>query len=310
VSSEPRATGRVAHPYLRSGAFVPLDAEGAAAYDQLIAQAVAEDLGGEDITTEAVVEADLECVGSIVARGAGVIAGLPIAARVFASIDNRIGFQPLVEDGRFVDAGTVVATVAGPARGLLTGERVALNFLGRLSGIATLTRRYVDAVGALPARIADTRKTTPGLRALERYAVRAGGGVNHRFDLASAVLIKDNHLEAAGSVGEAVRRARAHAGLGIAVEVECDDLGQVREATEAGADSVLLDNMDVETMRAAVALARGKAVVEASGGMALGRVHDVAATGVDVISVGALTHSAPALDVALDFVPAPMRDSV
>jgi len=191
---------------------------------------------------------------------------------------------------------------------LLTAERVALNLLGRLSGIATLTRRYVDAVGELPARIADTRKTTPGFRMLERYAVRAGGGANHRLDLGSAVLVKDNHLAAVGSITQAVRRARAYVGQDdVVVEVECDALDQVREALDAGVDSVLLDNMDVESMLAAVVLAKGRAIVEASGGMSLERVRAVAQTGVDVISVGALTHSAPALDVALDFDPLPAK---
>jgi nicotinate-nucleotide pyrophosphorylase (carboxylating) len=246
--------------------------------------------------------------GRIVARQAGVIAGLAMAVRVFRSVDPRIVVTLLVEDGTRVSAGMALATVAGPARGLLTAERVALNLLGRLSGVATLTRRYVDAVGASPARIADTRKTTPGFRTLERYAVRAGGGANHRLDLGSAVLVKDNHLAAVGSISEAVRRARTYVGQDeILGEFECHTRDQVREALEAGVDSVLLDNMDLESMLGAVVLAKGKAIVEASGGMSLERVRAVAQTGVDVISVGALTHSAPALDVALDFDPPPAK---
>ena len=289
------------HPSFQPRPFEPLDAAGTSAYDALIGRAIAEDVGRGDVTTESTVAPELSWSACIVARAAGVVAGLPIAARTFVLVEPRVDFVALVVDGTAVAAGTVLAKLSGPARGLLTGERVALNFLSRLSGIATLTRKYVDAVGSSPARIVDTRKTTPGLRALERYAVRAGGGVNHRFDLASAVLIKDNHLAAVGSIEAAVRGARSHAPSGTLVEVECDSLEQVRQALDAGADSVLLDNMDVASIRAPVDLARGKAVVEASGGMTLERVRDVAAAGVDIISVGALTHSAPALDVALDF---------
>ena len=303
-------TARVAHgahPSLLSEDFRPLDEASAATYDGLLREALAEDVGRNDVTTNALIPAAAQWGGTVVARAPGVIAGLPLAARVFMLVDPQVLLTPIVSDGSRVEAGAKLASVSGPARGLLTGERVALNFLGRLSGIATLTRKYVDAARAATApagtapRIADTRKTTPRLRALERYAVRAGGGANHRFDLAGAVLIKDNHLAAVGSVAEAVRRAREHAGPGIIVEVECDSLGQVREALVAGADSILLDNMAIDTMREAVTLAHDKAIVEASGGMALERVAEVASAGVDVISVGALTHSAPALDVALDF---------
>jgi nicotinate-nucleotide pyrophosphorylase (carboxylating) len=296
------------HPFLQSERFRPLDDAAAEGYDSLISGAIAEDVGREDLTTNAVIDSDSTWAGRIVAREAGVVAGLTIAARVFRSVDRRIVVAYLVEDGTRVGAGTALATVEGPARGLLTAERVALNLLGRLSGIATLTRRYVDAVGSLPARIADTRKTTPGFRSLERYAVRAGGGANHRLDLGSAVLIKDNHLAAVASISEAVRRARAYVGQDdVVVEVECETLDQVREALGAGVDAVLLDNMDVETMLAAVVLAKDQAIVEASGGMTLKRVRAVAETGVDVISVGALTHSAPALDVALDFDSPPAK---
>lgn len=289
------------HPFQASEPFVPMDASAARSFDTIIKSALAEDIGDGDITARSVVEPGLRWSGRIVARAPGVVAGLGIAARIFALVDTSTGVELAVADGSKVGAGTVLAKIDGPARSLLTAERVALNFLGRLSGIATLTRRYVDAIAGTNAKITDTRKTTPGLRALERYAVRAGGGVNHRFGLADAVLIKDNHVAAVGSVKEAVRRARSTAGQGIVVEVECDRLDQVSEALEAGADSVLLDNMDAATMRRAVELVHGKAIVEASGGMTLERVAETAAIGVDVISVGALTHSAPALDVALDF---------
>jgi nicotinate-nucleotide pyrophosphorylase (carboxylating) len=276
-------------------------------FDPLIESALAEDIGREDITTNAVIDADATWSGTIVARENGVIAGLPVAQRVFALVDSQITWTPLVQDGACVAGGTRLAELRGPARGLLTGERVALNFLGRLSGIATLTRRYVEAVGTLRARITDTRKTTPGLRVLERYAVRAGGGANHRLRLVDAVLIKDNHLAAAGSVGQAVERARAHSPSGTIVEVECDTLEQVSDAIAAGADAVLLDNMDDATMERAVCMARGAAIVEASGGMTIERAAAAARAGVDVISVGALTHSARALDVALDFAPMPEK---
>jgi nicotinate-nucleotide pyrophosphorylase (carboxylating) len=289
------------HPYEDQPKFAPMDSKEAAGFDRVLAGALAEDVGAGDVTTNATIDPDAVWSADIVARRAGVVAGGAIAARTFALVDARIQVESLVDDGSRVEAGAVLARVTGPARGLLTGERIALNFLGRLSGIATLTREYVDALKGQPAKIADTRKTTPGLRALERYAVRAGGGVNHRFGLSDAVLVKDNHLAAVGSVAEAVSRARASAPQNTVVEIECDTLGQVRDAVTAGADAILLDNMDLTAMGEAVELARGKAVVEASGGMALERVAAVAATGVDVISVGALTHSAPALDVALDF---------
>ena len=289
------------HPYLMSEPFVPMDASAAAGFDTIIKSTLAEDIGSGDITSGAVVDAAVRWSGRIVARKPGVVAGLGIAARTFVLVDPSTNIELAVPDGSKVDAGSVLAKIDGAARSLLTAERVALNFLGRLSGIATLTRRYVDATAGTTAKITDTRKTTPGLRALERYAVRAGGGVNHRFGLADAVLVKDNHVAAVGSVKEAVGRARAGVGSSIVVEIECDRLDQVPEALEAGADSVLIDNMDAATMRKAVDLARGKAIVEASGGMTLERVAETAAAGVDVISVGALTHSAPALDVALDF---------
>lgn len=294
------------HPFQDQPKFEPMSVEQAAAYDSLIDAALSEDIGAGDATTDAIVDASAAREADIVARSPGTIAGLALAVRTLQRFEPRIAATLHVRDGSSVAAGAILAHLAGPARGLLTGERVALNFLGRLSGIATLTRQYVDAVGDRPTRIVDTRKTTPGMRALERYAVRAGGGANHRFGLADAILVKDNHIEAVGSVGEAVARARARARGGTIVEVECDHLGQVRDAVASGADAILLDNMDVDTMRTAVDIARGNAIVEASGGMTLARIAEVSETGVDVISIGALTHSAPALDVALDFS---MRDA-
>lgn len=291
------------HPMLASAPFEPMDERAAHAYDALISSALAEDVGEGDLTSRAIIDADARWRGAIVARAAGTVAGLGIAARTFALAADAddVATDLLIADGARVGAGTKLAVVRGGARALLAGERVALNFLGRLSGVATLTRRYVDAAAGTDAKIADTRKTTPGLRGLERYAVRAGGGVNHRFGLADAVLIKDNHIAAVGSIAEAVRRARAAVASDVVVEAECDTLDEVDEALEADVDSVLLDNMDIAAMRKAVERARGKAIVEASGGMTLARVAEAARIGVDVISVGALTHSAPALDVALDF---------
>lgn len=293
----------VRHPFQSSASFGPLSAEQAAEFDGVIDAALAEDIGPGDITTNATIDASMVSTADIVARKDGVVAGLPIAARVFSRISSKITFEPRVADGARVLPGSVLARISGPTRGLLTGERVALNFLGRLSGIASLTRRFVDAAGERAVRIADTRKTTPGLRALERYAVRAGGGANHRFGLFDAVLIKDNHIVAVGSVAEAIERAREAAPRGTIVEVECESTAQVREAVAAGADAILLDNMESGAMREAVGIARGRAIIEASGNMTLERIFDVASTGVDVISIGALTHSAPAFDVALDFAP-------
>ena len=240
--------------------------------------------------------------GHIVARATGVIAGLPLAIEAFRQIDPRIDVRVDVADGASVSAGTPVLFMSGHARGLLSAERVALNYLQRLSGIASLTAKFVAAIAGTGARILDTRKTTPGWRRLEKYAVRAGGGYNHRMDLATAVLIKDNHLAAVdGDIAFAVRRARELAPEGAKVEVECDRREQVEAALAAAADIVLLDNMSLDDMRTCAALCRGRALTEASGGVRLDTVRAIAETGVDLISVGALTHSAPALDLALDF---------
>jgi nicotinate-nucleotide pyrophosphorylase (carboxylating) len=267
----------------------------------LIEAALAEDLGPGDVTTEAIVPAGAKGEGVILAKAEGILAGLPIAGEVFRRVEPGIQFTPEAQDGEPVAPGQVVARLAGPLRGLLTAERVALNFLCRLSGIATLTSRYVEAVALYPAVILDTRKTTPGWRALEKYAVRCGGGQNHRMGLYDMVLIKDNHIAAAGSLAEAVRRARA-SGAKLAIEVEVRTLEELEEALALGVERVLLDNMDLATLREAVKRARGRAKLEASGGITLENVAAVAATGVDYISVGALTHSAPALDLSLELL--------
>jgi nicotinate-nucleotide pyrophosphorylase (carboxylating) len=272
-------------------------------YEPLVAAALREDLGRSgDVTTDAVVPADAVAVAHLVARREGRVAGLEIACRAFTLLDPRVAVEFQAADGDDVAAGTVLAVVTGPARAILSAERVALNLLGRLCGIATQTRRVVALVAGTGARVADTRKTTPGLRALEKYAVRVGGGSNHRFGLDDAVLIKDNHVAVAGGVGEAVRRAKAAVGHLVKVEVEVTDLAQVREALEAGAEVILLDNMTPGQMREAVALVAGRAVTEASGGITPDNAAEIAATGVGVLSLGWLTHSVPALDVALDVV--------
>ena len=270
--------------------------------EALVRAALEEDRAFEDVTTLATVPDDARAAASMVARSEGVIAGLPLAVMAFHLLDPGVKVRVLAWDGSRVVRGDVVLELEGPARALLSAERIALNFVQRLSGIATLTARYVDVVRGTGAVILDTRKTTPTFRALEKYAVRCGGGVNHRMDLASAVLIKDNHLAAAGGdIGAAVRRSRELAPPGSCVEVECDDAAQVAAAAGAGADIILLDNMTREQMRECVELVAGRALTEASGGITLSTVRTVAEAGVDRISVGALTHSAPALDVALDF---------
>ena len=282
----------------------------AAETERLVRAALEEDRAFDDVTTLTVVPQSARARAAMVARSAGVIAGLPLAARVFEMLDGDTRCRVLVSDGARVSAGTSVLEVDGCARAVLSAERVALNFAQRLSGIATLTASYVDAVRGTRAKILDTRKTTPGLRALEKYAVRCGGGQNHRGDLASAVLIKDNHLESVGGdIAIAVHRARAGAPKGIQVEVECDTREQVGRALEAGADVILLDNMSTAEMHVCVEMVKGAAIVEASGGITLETVRAVAETGVDWISVGALTHSVPALDLALDFGPALDRES-
>lgn len=282
---------------------IPCPAEVLHAAQPLIELALAEDVGAGDVTSEALLPAEATAVAHIVAKKAGVIAGLPVAQAVFARVDPRISFLPKLRDGDRVAPGQVIAEVLGPTRGLLTAERIALNFLQRLSGIATLTRSFVDAVAGTKATILDTRKTTPGWRVLEKWAVRMGGGQNHRMGLYDMVLIKDNHVAAVGSIAEALGRARAaHPHLPLAVEAK--SLAEVREILECEVqvDRILLDNMGLAEMRAAVELVGGRVALEASGGVTLDNVAAIAATGVDYISVGALTHSAPALDMSMEIV--------
>lgn len=269
--------------------------------EPVIRAALAEDLGrAGDVTAAACIPAGTRWTAVFAARQAGTIAGLDCARLAMTALDPEARFSARVQDGETVAAGTVLAEVEADARAILSAERTALNLLGRLSGVATLTRAHVDAVAGTGARIADTRKTTPGLRALEKHAVAMGGGLNHRFGLDDAILIKDNHIAVCGGVGEAIRRARAHAGHLMKIEVEVDGLHQLDEALAERPDVVMLDNFSLEDLRAAVARAKGQVVLEASGGVNLQTVRAIAATGVDVISVGALTHSAPSLDVGLD----------
>ncbi len=255
-----------------------------------------------DITSESVIPPDARSEAFFLAKEDGVVAGLGIAARVFTTIDPAVIFIERFKDGSAFRQGDKLARVKGPTTALLKGERTALNFLQHLSGVATATRRYVETVAGTRTKILDTRKTTPGLRLLEKYAVRTGGGTNHRISLSDMVLIKDNHIRFVGSIREAVRRARAKVRPGVKIEVEAASLLQVREALAAGADWIMLDNMPLETMSQAVVLAGGRAPLEASGNMTLDRVRAVAETGVDYISVGALTHSARAVDISMDFV--------
>lgn len=269
-----------------------------------VSDALAEDLGTRgDITTLATVSAEARASATFGARRAGVISGLDVARAAFHAFDGTVAFDALVGDGDSVEAGAVAARVSGPARSLLTAERVALNYLCHMSGIATLTRRFVDAVSGTSARIVDTRKTTPGLRAFEKYAVRCGGGHNHRSGLYDAILIKDNHIVAAGGVEAAIAVARRHAGHMVKIEVEVGSLEELEAALEHPLDAVLLDNMDLATLREAVRIVDGRVTTEASGGVSLDTVRGIAETGVDLISVGALTHSAPILDLGLDFDP-------
>jgi nicotinate-nucleotide pyrophosphorylase (carboxylating) len=270
--------------------------------DRIVGLALDEDLASGDLTTDACIARDAGAIAHAVARSPMIACGGAVFARVFARIAPDLETALHVADGTRVDTGFRLWTVRGRARPILMGERVALNLTQRMTGVATLTRRYVDAIPqASVTRVTDTRKTTPGLRVLERYAVRAGGGKNHRDNLGAAVLIKDNHIAACGSVTEAIVRARARAPHTSKIECEVDSLAQLDEALAAGADIVLLDNMDTATAAEAVRRAKGRAITEASGGITFARVAELAAVGVDFISVGALTHSAPAADIGLDF---------
>lgn len=271
--------------------------------EDAVKRALAEDLGqAGDITSAACIPAAAESRATLSARRAGVIAGVDLALAAFRLVDRDIEARVVSADGARVEDGDAVMRIEGPARGILTAERVALNFLGRLSGVASLTALYVDAVAGTRAKIVCTRKTTPGLRAFEKYAVRCGGGANHRFGLGDAVMIKDNHIIAAGGVAEAMKAAKEAVGHMTAIEIEVDSLEQMEEALEHGARIILLDNMSIDDLRLAVTLNKGRAVLEASGGVTLDNVRAIAMTGVDVISSGAITHSAPSLDLGLDFL--------
>jgi nicotinate-nucleotide pyrophosphorylase (carboxylating) len=270
--------------------------------ERAVAAALDEDLGSAgDITTDAVIPAGAQGRARIVARRAGVVAGLDLAEAAFRALDPEAKFTRIVEDGGKVEASGTMARISARTRALLTGERTALNFVNRLSGIATLTAAYVTAVEGTGARIACTRKTTPSLRALEKYAVRAGGGINHRFGLYDAVLVKDNHIAASGGLANALTALRARTGHLVRVEVEVDTLDQLEEALRFPIDAALLDNMDVATLKQAVALVNKRVVTEASGGVTLENVREIALTGVEVISVGALTHAARSLDSSLEW---------
>jgi nicotinate-nucleotide pyrophosphorylase (carboxylating) len=272
------------------------------AIEEAVMRALDEDLGrAGDITSIATIPETTKAHAVMVARQAGVIVGLPLALAVFRRLCPEINLQAYVRDGAAVAAGVHLMTISGPARAVLSGERTALNFVGRLSGIATLTSNYVRKTTGTRLRVCCTRKTTPGLRALEKYAVRCGGGFNHRFGLDDAILIKDNHIAVAGGIKPVLERARAHAGHLVKIEIEVDTLAQLREVLDTGlADAVLVDNMDIAMLSEAVKMAQGRVVLEASGGVTLNSIPEIAATGVDYVSAGALTHSAPNFDVALD----------
>ncbi|MCX8125785.1 MAG: carboxylating nicotinate-nucleotide diphosphorylase [Dehalococcoidia bacterium] len=271
--------------------------------EKIIELALAEDLGRGDITTDTLIPPAWRGKGALLVKAPGILAGIRIAARVFRKVDPDTKLRVLVRDGSTVRPGDIVGTVTGPYASILKAERVALNFLQRLSGVATETARYVEAVKGLPVKILDTRKTTPGMRLLEKYAVRMGGGINHRLDLSDGILIKDNHISALKKQGlsleEIIARAKKNRRR-LKVEIEVTSVAEAIRAAEAGADIIMLDNMDLTEMRRAVEAGKGKAMVEASGGMTLDRVRAVAETGVDFISIGAITHSARALDISLE----------
>lgn len=267
--------------------------------DEIITRALSEDIGTGDITTMSTVPAGQTINGRFIAKEAGIICGLEIVRRVFEIVNNEIQFKPLVNDGDAVLTGEVIASISGPAAGILMGERVALNFLQRLSGISSKTASLAKIIEGTGARITDTRKTTPGLRVFEKYAVKIGGGMNHRFNLSDGVLIKDNHIAAAGSISNAIEAARNSIPHTLKIEVEVETMEQIEEALKAGADIIMLDNMDIPAMKEAVEKINGRALVEASGNMGDRDLRAVAETGVDIISVGALTHSVKAMDISL-----------
>jgi nicotinate-nucleotide pyrophosphorylase (carboxylating) len=269
--------------------------------DEIVKNALMEDIGTGDVTTLSTVAADKTIAGKFIAKESGVICGMPVVERVFALMDHSIALGVLCGDGESVEAGAVIAEISGRAQPILSGERVALNFLQRLSGIATRTRRCVDTVKTTKARITDTRKTTPGLRALEKYAVKTGGGSNHRLGLSDGVLLKDNHIRAAGGIGAAVKAARKNIPHTLKIEVEVENEHMVREALDSGADIIMLDNMGIDEIASAVKLISGRALVEASGNIGDKDLLTVARTGVDIISIGALTHTVRAMDISLRF---------
>ncbi|SJZ52340.1 carboxylating nicotinate-nucleotide diphosphorylase [Selenihalanaerobacter shriftii] len=268
---------------------------------KIIDNALEEDLWTGDITTEAIIDKSRQITGTFLAKESGVIAGLEVVKMVFKKVDSKLNFKFLIDEGTKVEAGEEIAEISGVASSILTGERLALNFLQRMSGIATKTAKYKKLVTDYDVRIVDTRKTTPGLRILEKYAVRIGGGSNHRLGLYDAVMIKDNHIRAVGGIKEAVKRAKANIPHTMTVEVETEDLADVKEALEARADIIMLDNMSSKMMKEAVELIDGEAIVEASGGITNETIAEVAATGVDVISLGTLTHTINSLDISLNF---------
>jgi len=267
--------------------------------DEIIISALKEDMPYGDVTTDAVIDIETNTRAEFLAKEDGVIAGLDIARRVFELLDDKILFMKLVKDGTFVKKGTVIAEIAGNTAAILKGERTALNILQRLSGIASITKEFCNKIEGTNVKIADTRKTTPGLRMLEKYAVKVGGGSNHRFSLSDGVLIKDNHIKAVGGIKEAVDEVRRNVPHTIKIEVETETLDEVKEALASGADIIMLDNMSINDMKKAVEMAKGKALIEASGNVSLQSVYDVALTGVDIISVGSITHSVKSLDISL-----------
>lgn len=269
--------------------------------DEIIKCALKEDIGTGDITTLSTISPDMQILGRFIAKEEGVICGLPVLKRVFEIMDKAIKLILNCKDGDRVQKGDVIAEISGPAQGILTGERVALNFLQRLSGIATHTREAADLIAGTKAVIADTRKTTPGLRVLEKYAVRMGKGVNHRFNLSDGILIKDNHIRAAGGITQAIEKARQNAPHTLKIEVEVEDFEQIKEALQCRADIIMLDNMSIEDMKKAVGMIDTKALTEASGNMGDKDLRAVAEAGVDIISIGALTHTVRAMDISLRF---------
>lgn len=270
--------------------------------DEIIQRALAEDIGTGDITTLSIIPRGRQIMGKFITKEDGVVCGLSVVERVFKTMDSAIQVKSLVPEGSFVSRGDIIVEVEGSAMGILTGERVALNFIQRLSGIATKTAQFVKRVQGTKAKIVDTRKTTPGLRVLEKYAVKVGGGCNHRFNLSDGILIKDNHILAAGGIQNAIAVARKNAPHTLKIEVEIENMEQMKQALQAGVDIIMLDNMDAKTMRKAVEHINGRTLIEASGNIGEKNVLEIAKTGVDFISIGALTHTVKAMDISLKFI--------